>query len=249
MQVELRGRVALVTGAGSGIGQAIARALAASGAEIIVNYRQNRAGAEETLRLVRKARSRGWLCRADVSEPDAVRQMFATPPGRVDILVNNAGDPVARRSLDACTAKFWDQVMAVNLRSVFLCSQAALAGMRQRGWGRIVNISSIGAAAGGSPGTLPYAAAKGAVETFTRGLARVVGGRGITVNAVAPGSIGTGMQRRLLSPAYLRRRIAETAVGRGGTPEEVAAAVLFLCSAEAAYITGQVVRVDGGRRA
>ena len=119
--------------------------------------------------------------------------------GGVDILVNNAADPVASQPIEEWTPELWDRALAVNLRSVFLCTQAAIPVMKQRGWGRIVNISSIGAAAGGSPGTLPYAAAKGGVETFTRGLARVLGEWSVTVNAVSPGSIATEMQSRFVT--------------------------------------------------
>jgi 3-oxoacyl-[acyl-carrier protein] reductase len=252
MRVQLEGKIALVTGASSGIGQEIAIALAASGAQVVINFRKNENGAGQTLRAIQDARSHAWIHCADVSDPGAVRVMFAEiseRAGGVDILVNNAADPVASQPIEEWTPELWDRALAVNLRSVFLCSQAALPVMKQRGWGRIVNISSIGAAAGGSPGTLPYAAAKGGVETFTRGLAQVAGEWGVTVNAVSPGSIATEMQSRFVTPQYTQEKVSETALGRTGLPAEVAAAVLFLASPEAAYITGQVIRVDGGRRA
>ncbi len=252
MRVELESKVALVTGASSGIGRAIAIALAASGAQVVVNFRKNEDGAGQTLRAIQDAGGHAWTHGADVSDPGAVRWMLAQigeRSGGVDILVNNAADPVARRPIEEWTPELWDRALAVNLRSVFLCTQAAIPVMKQRGWGRIVNISSIGAAAGGSPGTLPYAAAKGGVETFTRGLARVLGEWGVTVNAVSPGSIATEMQSQFVTPQYIQEKVSESALGRTGLPAEVAAAVLFLASAEAAYITGQVIRVDGGRRA
>jgi 3-oxoacyl-[acyl-carrier protein] reductase len=252
MQAQLSGKTALVTGASSGIGQAIALALARSGARVVVNYRKNRAGASETLGIIQNGGGEGWIHQADVSDPPSVREMIhaiVEREQRIDILVNNAGDPVRSAAVEQCTPELWDQVMAINLRSVFLCSQAVLPLMAERNWGRIINISSIGAAAGGSPQTLPYAAAKGGVETFTRGLARVAGKYGITVNAVSPGSIATGMQRQFVTAEYVEGKIAESALRRIGVPGEVAPAVVFLASADGAFITGQVLRVDGGRRA
>lgn len=252
MRVELESKVALVTGASSGIGRAIAIALAASGAQVVVNFRKNEDGAGQTLRAIHEAGGHAWKHCADVSDPASVHSMFAQigqRTGGVDILVNNAADPVVSRPIEEWTPELWDRALAVNLRSVFLCTQATIPVMKQQGWGRIVNISSIGAAAGGSPGTLPYAAAKGGVETFTRGLARMLGEWGVTVNAVSPGSIATEMQSRFVTPEYIQEKMTETALGRTGLPQEVAAAVLFLASLEAAYITGQVIRVDGGRRA
>lgn len=249
---DLSGKVALVTGASSGIGRAIAIGLGRSRARVVVNYRTNEAGANQTVEAIAAAGTRAWAHRADVSDPQAASELVArilAQEGRLDILVNNAGDPVEARGLEELTPEIWDRVMAVNLRCVFLCAQAAVPSMKKLGWGRIINITSIAAVTGGSPGTLPYAAAKGGVETFTRGLARVLGPYGITVNAVAPGSIRTGMQEKFASPHYIESKIAEAPLGRCGTPEEVAAAVLFLVSDAGAFITGQVVRVDGGRSA
>jgi 3-oxoacyl-[acyl-carrier protein] reductase len=247
---DLAGRVAIVTGASSGIGRAVAVALAGCGASVAVGYRGNAAGAEETLEMARAGGGGGIAVQADLREPAAIDRLFGDALarfGRLDILVNNAGDPVASAPFGEWTIEMLDQVLAVNLRAVWLCAQAALVPMREAGYGRIVNVSSIGAVTGGSPGTLPYAATKGAIETFTRGLAHVVGRDGITVNAVAPGSIDTPMQG-YVSPEYVERMAADSAVGRTGLPCEVAGAVLYLASDAAAYVTGQVIRVDGGRR-
>jgi len=252
MKIDLEGKVALVTGASAGIGRAAATALAQSGAAVAVHYFRNQAGAEETVQVAGKSQPACWTLKSDLAvggHGARLVEAVVARAGKLDILVNNAGDPVVAQVAGEWTIEALDRIWAINLRSVMECSQAALPHMRARSYGRIVNVTSVGAVEGGGAGTLPYAAAKGGVETFTRGLARVVGGDGITVNAVAPGSIGTGMQSRFLAPEQIREATAKTAIGRAGLPEEVAAAILFLVSDAASFITGQVVRVDGGRSA
>lgn len=252
MKVDLDDKVALVTGASSGIGQAAAVLLAKSGAKVAVHYFRNQQGAAETLQAAREVQPECWAVQGDLAiagEGGRLVEAVVASAGRLDILVNNAGDPVAVHPIGSWETEDLDLIWAVNLRSVMECSQTALPHMKTRGFGRIVNVSSVGALDGGSAGTLPYAATKGGVETFTRGLARVVGADGITVNAVAPGSIGTTMQARFLTSEQIRRATGKTALGRVGMPEEVAAAVLFLVSKEASFITGQIVRIDGGRSA
>lgn len=248
---EAKKRVALVTGASSGIGRAIAIALARRGFAVVVNFHRNKSGARETARLVEQAGGSARIHRADVSDASAVQVMLRSAEeseGGLDALVNNAGDPMHRLPFEEWTPEQLDRVVAVNLGSVFLCTQAALPLLRRRGGGAIVNITSIGARLGGTPMTLPYAAAKGAVETFTAGLARVLGPEKIRVNAVSPGSIRTSMRDTFSDEAHQRQALAETPLGRLGEPEEVAEAVAYLVSDAAAFITGQILRVDGGRR-
>jgi 3-oxoacyl-[acyl-carrier protein] reductase len=252
MKVDLRGKVALVTGASSGIGRAVAVALAESGAKVAVHCFHNPKGAAETLKAAQRHHADCWMVQEDLSECGQGKRLVdgvAASAGRLDLLINNAGDPIAIQHVGEWETETLDRVWAVNLRSVMECCQATLKYMKAQKSGRIINVTSVGALEGGSAGTLPYAAMKGGVETFTRGLARVVGIEGITVNAVAPGSIGTAMQARFLSEEQIRHATGKTALGRTGTPEEVVAAVLFLASGEASFITGQVVRVDGGRSA
>lgn len=246
---DFTGKVALVTGASSGIGRVCAIALARCGARVVVNYLRNETGALET---VESLDGRGWPLRANVGNPTEVRKMVKEVvgrEGRLDILVNNAADPVAMLPFEQWSAEQWNRALAVNLGSVFFCAQAAAAPMKRQGGGRMINVSSIGALTGGSAMTMPYAAAKGGVETLTRGLARVLGPWNITVNAVAPGSVSTAMQRKFAAPEYISRMTERTVFGRLGQPEEVADAVVFLASQHALFITGQVLRVDGGRSA
>ncbi len=248
--MELAGKVALVTGASSGIGQGAAQALATGGADIVINYRRNAAGAEETARLVRDAGRRALTIHADVGSPSDVSAMFVAVDaafGRLDILVNNAGDVGDGRPIHETSFEEWQRVLAINLDGPFLCSREAARRMIERGGGgRIVNISSVHEEAC-APGGGPYCVSKGGLRNLTRALALELAEHGITANDVAPGMILTPINRRALDdPIYRAEAEAQVPLKRAGAPSDVAAMVRFLCSDAASYCTGSTFFVDGG---
>lgn len=243
---ETTSRVALVTGGSRGIGRAVAERLTAVGHRVAVNYLANADAAAATIAAIESAGGSAVAVQGDVGDEAAVTALFekvAAELGPIAILVNNAGitrdDLLMRMKPDA-----WDAVMETNLKSVYLCSRAAMRGMLRARWGRIVSISSV-AGVYGNAGQANYAAAKAGVIGFTRSLAKEIGSRGITVNAVAPGFIETDMTADL-GEAAAEAVIRQITTGRLGRPEEVASAVGYLASDDAAYITGQTIVVDGG---
>ena len=235
----LKGRVALVTGGSRGIGRAIAISLAEAGAAVAVNYLSKAGEAKSVVEAIHKLGSRAISVGADVSQAAAVKGMVAgieRELGPVDILINNAGIAI-NRPVEELTEEDFDLTMAVNLKSVFLCTQAVLPGMRKRRWGRIVNISS--GAARGAGGVGPhYNASKAGLEGMTRGYAARVVKEGITVNAVAPSLIETDMVSAVATSA------ARIPLGRFGKPEECALIVMMMMDNE--YMTGQTVALSGG---
>jgi 3-oxoacyl-[acyl-carrier protein] reductase len=244
-----RDQVALITGASSGIGRATAEAMAREGARVGVNYCKNQAGADETAESIRKARGEALVVRADVTQAaevlamvDAVRKEW----GRIDILVNNAGDLLARRSLPDMTEQYWDQIMALNLKSVFLCVRAVWQEMAERKTGSIINVTSIAGRNGGGPGAAAYAAAKGGLLTYTKGLAKELAPHGVRVNGIAPGVIATPYHERYSPGEVFQRFITSIPLGRAGTSEEIADVIVFLASPAARYITGETIEVNGG---
>lgn len=244
--MSLEGKVALVTGGGRGIGSAIARTLAAAGADVAVAVSRDVAAAEAVAEEVRGLGRRALARQCDVSDTEQSEQLVAATVeelGKIDILVNNAGitrDGLLMRMSEAD----WDAVLDVNLKGTFNCTKAAIKRMVRQRSGRVVNVTSIMGITG-NPGQANYAASKAGIIGFTKSIAREVGSRGITVNAVAPGWIRTQMTEGL-PEEYAGKILERIALGRLGEPEDIAGVVAFLCSPAAAYMTGQVLVVDGG---
>lgn len=247
--IDLSGQRAIITGASTGIGRATAIALATAGADVAVHYGASRAEAEETARRVESNGRRAVMVQGDFLDGaatskaiEAAVQALGAP---VDILVNNAGSLIARTTLDQMDAKLWEDVIALNLSSVFFATKAALPHLAAGA--RIVNVSSIAARHGGGPGALAYGAAKGGVMTLTRGMAKELAPRNIRVNAIAPGVIDTPFHERFSTPELLETFRKGIPLGRLGTPEECAGAVLYLVSPLASYLTGQTIDINGGQ--
>ena len=242
----LDGKVALVTGASRGIGRAIALRLAEEGAKVAINYAGNTARAEEVRKEIESRGGEALLVQADISDSKAVETMVSQVAerfGQIDILVNNAGitrDGLLMRMKE----EDFDAVIDTNLRGVFYCTKAVSKLMMKKRSGRIVNMASV-VGLTGNAGQTNYAAAKAGVVGFSKSAARELASRGITVNAVAPGFIDTDMTAAMTDKAK-ETTLANIPLKRMGRPEDVANAVLFLVSDQAAYITGQVVNVDGG---
>jgi 3-oxoacyl-[acyl-carrier protein] reductase len=246
---RLAGRVALVTGGGRGFGRAIVEAFAAEGADVAVNYNASAAGAAEVAAAAEKQGRRALAVRADVAREDHVRAMVEQVLqrfGRLDVLVNNAGI-MTRGAFADVPQKDYESMWAINVHGTLLCTQYALRPMIGATYGRIINLSTqLARASVGTGGFAAYAATKGAVEAFTRAMAHEVGMHGITVNAIAPGGIDTDMSKAVMTPEYRERRIRELPVRHLGEVADVAYCAVFLATAEANYLTGQVLQPNGG---
>ncbi len=251
--MTVEGKVLLVTGGGRGIGAEVCRRAAEAGYAVVVNYLDRATAADSLVAELRARDGRAVAVRADVSDPDAVQRLFDTAAerfGPVNALVNNAGIVGSYGRLDELDSTVLRRVVDVNVTGALLCAREAVRRMSTRHGGHggaIVNVSSR-AAALGSPGEwVHYAATKGAMDTMTIGLAAEVGREGVRVNAVAPGLIDTGLHAAAGVPDRLRRMADGVPLGRPGQPAEVAAAVLWLLSDEASYVTGAILATSGGR--
>jgi 3-oxoacyl-[acyl-carrier protein] reductase len=247
MSKKLEGKVAIVTGGSRGIGAAIAKRLAADGANVAITYTKGADAAQSVVKAIEAAGQKAVAIQADAADAAAVKAAVdktVSALGRLDILVNNAGTAIPKKFEDA-TLEELDRVLNINVRGVFVATQAALKHLKKGG--RIITIGSCVGERMMTPGLAAYSATKGAVKMFTQGLSREVGDRAITVNNVQPGPIDTD-----LNPAagdWAAPQIANTALARYGTVDEVAALVAFVASPEAAYITGANLTVDGGTNA
>jgi len=246
----LEGKAVLVTGASTGIGAAAAQAFAKAGARVAVHYNASRDAAEAVVKSIAKDGGTAFTVGGDFNKSADVRaavEAAAAELGRLDVLVNNAGALVKRILVPEVTDDLFDKVMNINARSVVMASQAALPHLKAAGDAAIVNVTSIAARTGGAKGSTLYAASKGFVATFTRGLAKELVGDGIRVNALSPGLILTPFQERYSTPAAIEANTATIPMRRAGLPGDCVGAILFLASSKlSGYMTGQSLEVNGG---
>ena len=247
--LDLTGKVALITGASSGIGQVTARLLAEHGASVVINYFRNEAGAEDVRKTIADAGGRAQIVQADVRQSADIRRLVERTVeefGPIDILINNAGSLVERLRILELTEERWDEVMNLNLKSAFLLSQAVAASMMERRTGAIINVSSIAGRNGGTLGSIHYSTAKGGLITMTKGFAKELAPYGVRVNAVSPGVIDTPYHETFSTPEAMKTFVSMIPLGRVGTSEEVARVIVFLASEDASHICGETIEINGG---
>jgi 3-oxoacyl-[acyl-carrier protein] reductase len=248
--LNLTDRVALVTGASSGIGAATAATLADLGARVAIGYHRNRKGAEETRDRIVAAGGTAIAIAADVRRAADIQALVAraaTELGPIDILVNNAGSLVVRLGIREITEERLDEILAINFKSAVLASQAVAASMIERGRGAIVNVVSIAGHNGGGPGAGAYAASKAALTSYTKSIAKELAPHGVRVNAIAPGVIDTPFHEVFSTPEMIQKFVSAIPLGRVGTAAECATVIAFLASDAASYIIGETIDVNGGQ--
>jgi len=249
--LDFRDQVVVVTGASSGIGAAAAVGFAETGATLALHYHRNEEGAKHTVGAVQTAGGTASLHQADLADPksaDAFIDDVLAQHGRIDVLVNNAGDLVKRSPVADVSDEEFHRILDVNLTSVFALSRRIVPVFRAQGGGTIVNVTSIAGRHGGGGGSVVYATSKGAVSTFTRGLAKELAPEGIRVNAISPGVIKTPFHERHTGDEQMTAMIATIPMGRTGTPHECVGTILYLASDRmASYVTGQIIEVNGGQ--
>jgi 3-oxoacyl-[acyl-carrier protein] reductase len=247
--LDLTGKIALVTGASSGIGAATAIALAQLGADVGLGYHQNQKGVDEVQRVIVASGGKAIAIKADVRKAEEVRSLVSSATeqlGPIDILVNNAGSLIERMKILDTNEARWDEIMNLNLKSAVLCSQAVAKSMMDRKSGAIINVVSIAARNGGGPGAGAYSTSKGGLITFTKSLAKELAPFGVRVNAVSPGVIDTPFHEVFSTPEMISNFVKMVPLGRVGKPIECAKVIAFLASDAASYVVGETIEVNGG---
>ncbi len=250
MGSAFQGQAVLVTGGASGIGRAIVEAFVQQGANVVFTYFSSESAASEISAVVEASGGEALSLRADLTQESEVERVVAATVerfGGIDVLVTNSGGLLQRSKVTECTRELWDQALAVNLTSTFLCCRAVLPFMERAGQGCIITMSSLAAHDGGGAGAAHYAASKGGVLTFTKALGKEVGPLGIRVNGIAPGLIATRFHDRFSTAEGRQATVERTPLHREGIPEDVAGVALFLASPAAAFITGETIEVNGGQ--
>jgi 3-oxoacyl-[acyl-carrier protein] reductase len=250
MSSTFHGQVVLVTGGGSGIGRAIVEAFGQQGASVVFTYFSSENAVNEISSTIEAAGGKVLALHADLTKESEVERIVAATVDRfggIDVLVTNSGGLLQRSKVTECTRELWDQALAVNLTSTFLCCRAVLPFMERAGHGCIITMSSLAAHDGGGAGAAHYAASKGGVLTFMKALAKEVGPLGIRVNGIAPGLIATRFHDRFSTAEGRQATVERTPLRREGLPEDVAGVALFLASPAAAFIAGETIEVNGGQ--